>query len=85
MPVVAITDEDPEDVSEFVRQHPGLLPERIATDRRRELFERYGVSGTPTFVLVDERDVVRHVQTGYDARKGIGIAGWRWDGKAEAE
>jgi thiol-disulfide isomerase/thioredoxin len=83
VPVVAITDEDPEDVTEFVRQHPGPLPERIATDRRRELFERYGVSGTPTFVLVDERGVVRHVQTGYDARKGIGIAGWRWDGKAE--
>ena len=85
MPVVAITDEDPEDVTEFARQHPGPLPERIATDRRLELFERYGVSGTPTFVLVDERGVVRYVQTGYDAQKGIGIAGWWWDEKADAE
>jgi hypothetical protein len=36
-------------------------------------------------VLVDEHGVVSHLQAGYDARKGIGIAGWRWDGNAEAE
>ena len=78
IPVVAITDEDEGAVERFAEAHAGLLPSRVATDRRREHFRRYGVSGTPTFVFVDGAGVVRHFQVGYDPRKGIDVEGWRW-------
>jgi hypothetical protein len=38
----------------------------------------YGVSGTPTFVLVDGGGNVASYHTGYDPAKGLGIEGWEW-------
>jgi thiol-disulfide isomerase/thioredoxin len=82
IPVVAVTDEDPRDIASFRRSYDGPLPEIVAADRRRKSFRRYGVSGTPTFVLVDADGTVRHYQAGYTAGLGIDIEGWRWDGRA---
>ncbi len=82
IPVIAVTDEDPRDVASFRRSYDGPLPEIVAADRRRKSFRRYGVSGTPTFVLVDADGTVRHYQTGYAAERGIDVEGWRWDGRA---
>jgi thiol-disulfide isomerase/thioredoxin len=79
VPVVAITDEDPEEVVAFLGEHGGPLPEIVATDRRRVNFQRFGVSGTPTFVLLDAAGIVRHYGAGYDAAKGLGVEGWQWD------
>jgi thiol-disulfide isomerase/thioredoxin len=77
--VVAITDETPEVLTEFFKESTAPFPARVAMDPLRLTFQRYGVSGTPTFVLVDEHDVVRHYHTGYDPRVGLTIEGWKWD------
>jgi thiol-disulfide isomerase/thioredoxin len=76
VPIVAITDEAPETVQAFLRNHDGPVPEIVATDRRRTSFRDYGVSGTPTFVLVDAEGIVRHYSHGYNTRRGLDIAGW---------
>jgi thiol-disulfide isomerase/thioredoxin len=78
--VVAITDEDPAVLDRFFAGKPAF-PELVAIDARRDAFLSYGVSGTPTFVLVDGTGVVRSVSTGYSARKGLGIEGWTWAGR----
>jgi thiol-disulfide isomerase/thioredoxin len=78
VPVVAITDEAPERLKKFFREHPGAFPSVIAADPRRIAFQSYGVSGTPTFVLLDDEGVVRHYQTGYSRKRGLQIPGWQW-------
>ena len=40
----------------------------------------YGVSGTPTFVLVDEKGKIEWRQVGYSPKDHLGIPGWKWDG-----
>jgi thioredoxin-related protein len=81
--VVSITDEDPDVVGSFVRTYDGHFPEIVATDPHREQFQKYGVSGTPTFVLVDSDGVVRHYQTGYKVNEGLRVDGWQWNGGAQ--
>ncbi len=78
--VVSITDEDSEVVNAFLHEFDGDFPEVVASDRRREQFQKYGVSGTPTFVLVDGGGVVRHYQAGYNVGTGLRIEGWQWNG-----
>jgi thiol-disulfide isomerase/thioredoxin len=80
--VVSITDEDPDVVGSFLRKYDGRFPEFGATDSHREQFQKYGVSGTPTFVLVDSDGVVRHYQTGYKVEEGLRVDGWQWSGLA---
>ena len=48
-------------------------------DMDRRAFLAYGVSGTPTFVLVDGQGVVRSYHTGYLAATGLKIDGWVWN------
>ena len=79
MEVVAITDEDPDTVRGFLKSFGQPFPTVVATDRHRLTFQSYGVSGLPTFVLVDRDGVVRHFKTGYTAQMGLGIDGWKWD------
>ena len=78
LPVIAITDERPEEIEEFFGEYSSPPLQIVATDRRRVHFQKYGVSGTPTFVLVDAQGIVRHYQTGYVVRDGLGVEGWRW-------
>jgi hypothetical protein len=54
------------------------FPQTIAIDEVRRAFLAYGLSGTPTFVLVDGQGIVRSHATGYDSQKGLGIDGWTW-------
>jgi len=79
IPVVSITDEAPAVVSSFLRDFGGQFPDIVASDTRREQFQKYGVSGTPTFVLVDSDGIVRHYQAGYRVDNGLRIDGWRWN------
>jgi thioredoxin-related protein len=44
----------------------------------RRAFLAYGLSGTPTFVLVDGQGIVQSYATGYTPQKGLGIDGWTW-------
>lgn len=76
--VVAITDEDPEVLNKFFAQLHDPFPDVVAIDPLRITFQSYGVSGTPTFVLVDDHDVVQYYQTGYKADGGLAIDGWDW-------
>jgi thiol-disulfide isomerase/thioredoxin len=77
--VVAITDEEPDLVRDFLKSFPDPFPSIVATDRHRLTFQSYGVSGLPTIVLVDGNGVVRHFKVGYTRKAGLGIDGWKWD------
>jgi len=79
IPVVAVSDENPETVREFLDGWETPFPELVATDELRLSYVGYGVSGTPTFVLVDGDGQVTWRQTGYSRRRGLGIADWEWD------
>jgi len=82
IPVVAITDEPSEQLDAFFKTHPIAFPKAIAVDELRTSFATHGVSGTPTFVLVDDKGVVRGYQTGYLAVKGLDLPSWSWAGRA---
>src|SRR6266404_2077659 len=80
--VVAITDESAETLEEFFRGRHAEFPTIIARDPRRRTFRSYGVSGTPTFVLLDRGGVIRHYQTGYPP-EGLRVDGWHWRDDAQ--
>jgi thiol-disulfide isomerase/thioredoxin len=76
--VVAITDEDAEILQPFFRDWHAEFPGAVAMDRRRHVFQAYGVSGTPTFVLLDGGGVIRQYQTGYP-KEGLKFDDWHWE------
>jgi thiol-disulfide isomerase/thioredoxin len=76
--VIAITDENPVLVRKFLAGRTEPFPRLVATDRYRITFQSYGVSGTPTFVLIGADGKVEHYATGYDREKGLDIQGWQW-------
>ncbi|MDH3843577.1 MAG: TlpA family protein disulfide reductase, partial [Myxococcales bacterium] len=76
IPVLAITDEDSDRVASFLDTHPEEFFSLIATDRLRASFLAYGVSGTPTLVLMDKDNVVRQRQVGYKPGEGLSLHGW---------
>lgn len=82
IPVVAITDEPTEQLDTFFKAHPIPFPKAIAVDELRKSFAAHGVSGTPTFVLVDDKGVVRGYQTGYLASRGLDLPSWSWAGRS---
>ena len=78
IPVLAISDEAAGTVSGYLDTRQEAFFERVASDPLRRSFIDYGVSGTPTIVLVDDKGVVRHRQVGYKAGDGLTVEGWRW-------
>jgi thiol-disulfide isomerase/thioredoxin len=80
IPVLAITDETSGTLDTFFGKFGKPFPVRVATDEHRRSFLAYGVSGTPTFVLVDGEGVIRSYSVGYTPEKGLGIEGWAWTG-----
>ena len=79
--VVAITDEGQPELDAFFKKWKAPFPENVVSDEDRLSFAAYGVSGTPTFVLVDEAKLVRSYSVGYSRPKGLQVEGWKWDGK----
>jgi len=79
--VIAITDEAPDHLDTFFTFKDLPFPHTVAIDDLRTGFVNYGVSGTPTFVLVDGNGIVRSYSTGYSQAKGLGIDGWSWAGR----
>jgi cytochrome c biogenesis protein CcmG/thiol:disulfide interchange protein DsbE len=75
--VIAITDEPAELVAPFFKESRPF-PQTVAIDELRRAFVAYGVSGTPTFVLVDGEGVIRSYSTGYRPATGLKIDGWEW-------
>jgi thiol-disulfide isomerase/thioredoxin len=82
--VLAITDEMPEQLDKFF-QIVQDFPQNVAVDEYRRAFLAYGVSGTPTYVLVDAAGHVQSYSSGYSAEKGLGIDGWTWPEKSEGK
>jgi thiol-disulfide isomerase/thioredoxin len=76
--VIAVTDEDADTLGGFFDQFKDPFPATVAMDPYRTSFRSYGVSGTPTFVLVDADGVVRHYHTGYNLKEGLKIDGWTY-------
>jgi thiol-disulfide isomerase/thioredoxin len=82
--VIAITDEEPEKLDQFFKEHGEPFPATVAVDPYRAAFQAYGVSGTPTFVLIDAAGAVQAYKSGYSAATGLGIPGWTF-GAANVE
>lgn len=81
LPVVAISDEDEETVKGFLAARTDAFFPEVVVDPLRNAFVSYGVSGTPTMLLVDADGVIRHRQVGYLPETGLTIAGWSWAGR----
>ena len=79
--VIAITDEPPATLGSFFDKWKRPFPKTVAIDDLRAAFLAYGVAATPTFVLVDEKGIVRARANGYDPAAGLAFEGWKWDGK----
>jgi thiol-disulfide isomerase/thioredoxin len=75
--VVAITDETSDQLEPFFKQFEGDFPQAVAVDEERRAFLAFGVSGTPTFVLVDGSGHVRSYVTGYSPDQGLALEGWK--------
>jgi hypothetical protein len=82
IPVLAISDESAETVSEFLKGRAEPFFADVAVDPLRKSFLAHGVSGTPTIVLVDSQGVIRHRQVGYSAKEGLTADGWKWSGRS---
>ena len=54
----------------------GLLARCACADELVRSFLAYGVSGRPTFVLVDGEGVIRSYSVGYSPAKSLGIEGF---------
>jgi thiol-disulfide isomerase/thioredoxin len=81
VPVVAVTDEGREDLDAFFARFRSPFPETVVSDENRVSFSGYAVSGTPTFVLIDGSHRVQSYSVGYQRSRGLGVPGWRWDGR----
>jgi hypothetical protein len=79
--LIAITDEDPDLVRRFLADQKEPFPEIVAIDPHRVTFQNYGVSGTPSFVIVDPDGTVRLYQTGYTVSGGLHVDGWTFNGQ----
>lgn len=71
VPVIAITDENSEALDRFFASFKEPFPQRVAIDPYRQAFQAYGVSGTPTFVLIDGDGLVQYYETGFNAEIGL--------------
>jgi thiol-disulfide isomerase/thioredoxin len=79
--VVAITDEPPATLDAFFASWKAPFPDTVAIDDLESAHFAYGVPATPTYVLIDEKGIVRARGTGYGRPAGLQISGWKWDGK----
>jgi len=77
-PVLAISDEDAETVAAFLEQRTEPFLPGVAVDPMRQSFMAYGISGTPTLLLVDGDGLIRHRQVGYRTEQGVTVEGWTW-------
>jgi thiol-disulfide isomerase/thioredoxin len=70
-PVVAITDEDPATLEAFFADWKGAFPAIVISDEQRRSMVDYGVSATPTFVLVDDGGRILRYESGYSREQGV--------------
>lgn len=75
--VLAISDEPAADLEAFFRRWRDPFPDVVVSDETRKTFVSYGVSGTPTFVLVDGAGKVQGHAVGYSPVRGLRLPGVR--------
>jgi thiol-disulfide isomerase/thioredoxin len=80
-PVIGVTDENTKVLDAFMKKFKAPLPNSLAMDEGRKTFVSFGVSGTPTFVLIDDKGNVTWRQVGYNPSQGLSIPGWTWSGR----
>ena len=80
IPVLAISDEDASTVETYLEKREETFFDEVAVDPLRKSFISWGVSGTPTILLVDEKGIVQHRQVGWDREDGLTIQGWSSSG-----
>jgi thiol-disulfide isomerase/thioredoxin len=80
--VIAITDEPKDLLDNFFQSFREPFPQAVASDELRRTFLAYGVSGTPTFVLIDGSGAVLSYATGYTPAQGLPLEGWTWAKRA---
>lgn len=76
--VIAVTDEPAKHLDGFFQKFAKPFPGTVVTDEARRAFIAYGVSGTPTFVLVNGAGTVTASWTGYSVKDGLHIPDWKW-------
>jgi thiol-disulfide isomerase/thioredoxin len=76
---LAISDEERDKVAAFLKERHAPFLADVAVDPRRGSFLAYGVSGTPTIVLVGGDGLVGFRQVGYNLGRGLAIDGWSWE------
>lgn len=76
--VIAVTDEDAETLTGFFNLYKEPFPTSVAIDPYRAAFRAFGVSGTPTFVLIGPDGTVQSYHTGYNPKEGLKIEGWKY-------
>lgn len=81
--VLAITDEESEQLEAFFKNRGEPFPPTVVRDPYRAAFQAFGVSATPTFVLLDAAGTVQHYGSGYNAAKGLGLPGWTYQAAAK--
>ncbi len=77
VPLIAVTDEDRATLDAFFAGFRAPFPVNVLSDEDRLTFLAYGVSGTPTFVLVGEDRKIKSYATGYTRGRGLPIDGHR--------
>jgi len=75
--LIGITDQSTEELDKFFAGG-GEYVDNIVMDEYRATFLAYGVSGTPTFVLVGGDGKIKSYSTGYSSAKSLGIPDWSW-------
>ena len=78
VPVIAVSDEDEETITRFLGQWKKPFFQHVASDEMRRSHLDYGVSGTPTFVLVDDFGKIEWRHVGYSPKDKLPIPGWSW-------
>jgi len=81
--IIAITDEGAPQLEPFFETRDDAFPHTVAIDRRRRSLIDYGVSGTPSFVLIGVKGTVEATSTGYSSKNGLDLPGWSWSQGAE--
>jgi thiol-disulfide isomerase/thioredoxin len=84
IPVLSITDETAESVGVFLQNHNSPFPEAVALDEYRRSFLAYGVSATPSFVLVDAQGKIQSINSGYRVSQGLMFEKWTWQERQSA-
>ena len=78
VPILAVTDEEESVVRSFLASWTTPFPQAVATDETRRIQADYGISGTPTFVLVNAEGRIEWRHVGYSPKDHLGVPGWKW-------